>query len=495
MVSSDALELGQVARRLIDEVCERLTADAVALWLRGEDGSELRLAGAVGLHHRETLVQLAHRPSARVADWLVPRRVPAALTLKRNYAAGERAWLAAEDVHSLLAVPVTVGETSFGVLAAFRRRRPFPVGSLSRAAGLAAAAAPLLHATSRLEAQRTRAERAETVLDVANILAGSTNLELALEAVARRTAQAVGAARWHVSLSTSAPTDARDAASALVLPISGKDGAIATLTLIGPPGRAWSPAAVELAAAVAAQVGRAAEQHDVVQRRAVRALAELASGAAHHLNNLLTVVVGRVQLVLRSTGDERVQRTLTVAEKAARDAADVVQQLQQFARVRGVRQPRPVRVDQLVTEVVSASQRRALRTPLTKVDVETRLADVPPIAGDAAALREALGRIVDNAMEAMPAGGRLLIETRASQTAVTIAVTDTGVGMSAAVRVRAMQPFFTTKGVKATGLGLSVAYGIVRSHGGDLAIRSAEAAGTTVTMTLPCGSGSGAQES
>src|SRR5919109_3459249 len=122
MVSSDALELGQVARRLIDDVCERLTADAVALWLRGEDGSELRLAGAVGLHHRETLAQLAHRPSARVADWLVPRRVPAALTLKRNYAAGERAWLAAEDVHSLLAVPVTVGETSFGVLAAFRRR-------------------------------------------------------------------------------------------------------------------------------------------------------------------------------------------------------------------------------------------------------------------------------------------------------------------------------------------------------------------------------------
>jgi ABC-2 type transport system ATP-binding protein len=104
---------------------------------------------------------------------------------------------------------------------------------------------------------------------------------------------------------------------------------------------------------------------------------------------------------------------------------------------------------------------------------------------DAAALREALRHILANAMEAMPTGGRLLIETRASDASVSILISDTGVGMSPAVRLRAVEPFFTTKGLKVTGLGLSVAYGIVRSHGGDIAIRSAQGSGTTVIVTLP----------
>jgi signal transduction histidine kinase len=265
----------------------------------------------------------------------------------------------------------------------------------------------------------------------------------------------------------------------------GEAGVVGTLTLGGRPARGWSPAAVDLAVEVAALVARALEQQDVVQREALRALGELASGAAHHLNNLLTVVVGRVQLVLRSTDDERVQRTLAIVEKAAKDGADIVHQLQQFSRGRAVREPRPVRVDQLLAEVVATAQRSSPRTPLTKVDVDTRLGDVPAVAGDAAALREALRHILANAMDAMPTGGRLLIETRASDASVSIVISDTGVGMSPAVRLRAVEPFFTTKGLKVTGLGLSVAYGIVRSHGGDIAIRSAQGSGTTVIVTLP----------
>jgi signal transduction histidine kinase len=159
--------------------------------------------------------------------------------------------------------------------------------------------------------------------------------------------------------------------------------------------------------------------------------------------------------------------------------------MQQFSHVRPVRQPRPVSVDRLLTESLALAHGRWPRTPLTKVDVDSRLGGVPPIAGDATALREALGHIIDNAMDAMPRGGRLLVETRASGTTVTLAITDTGIGMSEAVRLHALEPFFTTKGLKATGLGLSVAYGVVRSHGGELTISSAEGAGTTVTITLP----------
>jgi CheY-like chemotaxis protein len=77
------------------------------------------------------------------------------------------------------------------------------------------------------------------------------------------------------------------------------------------------------------------------------------------------------------------------------------------------------------------------------------------------------------------------VETRTGPGVVIVLVTDTGVGMSGSVQSRAPEPFFTNKGVKATGLGLSVAYGIVRSHGGDVTIESVEGAGTTVTITLP----------
>ena len=488
MASSQPLDLGDVVRGLIDDASERLAADAVAVWLRGEDGSELSLARAAGFQHRATLTEVAHRPSARLRDWLAARRLPAAITLKPADATGERAWLAAEGVHSLLAVPLPGGDTPLGVLAAFRRRRPFPVGSLGRAATLATTMASLVDAVRQFETHRTRAERAETLLEVADILRASANLDVALDEVGRRTARAIGASRWDVSLSTSvaaADTGDRSAVNELSVPITGEAGAVGTLTLGGQPDRGWSPAAVDLALDVAALVGRALEQQDLIQREALRALGELASGAAHHLNNLLTVVVGRVQLVLRSTDDARVQRTLAIVEKAAKDGAEIVYQLQQFSRVRAVREPQPVRVDQLIAEVLAAAPGSWPRTPLTKVDIDTRLVAVPAIAGDAAALREALRHLLANAMEAMPTGGRLLVETRASETSVSIVISDTGVGMSPGVRLRAAEPFYTTKGLKVTGLGLSVAYGIVRSHGGDIVLRSARGSGTTVIVTLP----------
>ena len=110
---------------------------------------------------------------------------------------------------------------------------------------------------------------------------------------------------------------------------------------------------------------------------------------------------------------------------------------------------------------------------------------MPPVAGDPAALRELLTNLVLNAVDALPHGGRITVETRVDGAAVVLAVGDTGVGMSDEVRRRAHEPFFTTKGVKATGLGLSVAYGIARRHGGELTIASAEGGGTTVVVQLP----------
>jgi CheY-like chemotaxis protein/anti-sigma regulatory factor (Ser/Thr protein kinase) len=127
----------------------------------------------------------------------------------------------------------------------------------------------------------------------------------------------------------------------------------------------------------------------------------------------------------------------------------------------------------------------AARASGIEIRVDTVLGPVAPIAGDATAMRELLTNLVLNAVDALPAGGRITIETRMEGDAVVLVVTDTGVGMPADVRRRAHEPFFTTKGVKATGLGLSVAYGIARRHGGELTLESEPGLGTTAAVRLP----------
>jgi CheY-like chemotaxis protein/anti-sigma regulatory factor (Ser/Thr protein kinase) len=195
-----------------------------------------------------------------------------------------------------------------------------------------------------------------------------------------------------------------------------------------------------------------------------------------------------VQLLLRTVEDERVRRPLAIIEKAAKDGAEVVRRLQQFSRTRQVGRLRAVSLDDVARDVLGLTRghwQDGARARGVSIEVESLLGGVPPVEGDAAALREAVTNLVLNAVDAMPAGGWLTVATRAEGDRVALVVTDTGVGMSESVRLKAHEPFFTTKGVKATGLGLSVAYGIVRSHGGELTLDSAAGRGTTVALTLP----------
>jgi signal transduction histidine kinase len=229
-------------------------------------------------------------------------------------------------------------------------------------------------------------------------------------------------------------------------------------------------------------------QRRLIQGETLRALGELAGGAAHHLNNLLTIVVGRIQLLRRMVDEERLARSLEIVERAAQDGAEVVRRLQQFAGMRRTAEPHEVDLDQIVTDVLELTRGRwqdPARAPGTEIIVESRMAPLPPLPGDAAALREMLTNLVLNAVDALPRGGRLTVEAASIDDQVLVSVSDTGVGMSEEVRQRAHEPFFTTKGVKATGLGLSVAFGIARRHGGELTVQSEEGLGTTIRVTLP----------
>ena len=214
----------------------------------------------------------------------------------------------------------------------------------------------------------------------------------------------------------------------------------------------------------------------------------LASGVAHHLNNLLAVVLGRIEFLLQDTKEPRSVRSLKTAQRASLDAADVVRQLRSFGQTSPISEAVPLNLNQVAQEVFELTRRHwqdETRSGGTQIRASVEPGSIPTILGDPLSLREVLTSLFINAVKALPDGGQITVRTWASPQGVLCSVADTGVGMSKEVRERALQPFFTTKGPRSRGLGLSVAYAIVQAHGGDLAIDSAEGRGTTVTICLP----------
>jgi len=246
-----------------------------------------------------------------------------------------------------------------------------------------------------------------------------------------------------------------------------------------------------------------AAQDQLVQTKTLRAVGELAAGMAHHLNNLLAVMLLQIDLLLAKTQPSEDRHALEMDRQALErvaktilSAADVVRRVLEFGRMQPGSEAAPVEVVDL-TEL--AQDTLELTRPLWEgqarsrgIQIQVALKPEPaaPVSGDESALREVLLNVLLNAIDALPEGGKITIETWVSGQWVYCAVTDTGAGMSKEVRERALEPFFTTKGTESTGLGLSLAYGIIQRHGGHLAIESAEGKGTIVTISLPLGASS-----
>jgi GAF domain-containing protein/ActR/RegA family two-component response regulator len=233
----------------------------------------------------------------------------------------------------------------------------------------------------------------------------------------------------------------------------------------------------------------AAAQDHLVRTEKLRALGEMASGVAHDFNNLLAAILGRTQLLLRFIEESKFRQWLQVIERSAMDGAQTVRRLQEFARVRRDQPLVPVDLNQVVHDALEITQSRwreeALRRGVN-VAVQTRLTPLSPVAGDPAELREAMTNLILNAVDAMPEGGTLTLTTAALMDGeVELAVSDTGVGMSEAVRQKIFDPFFTTKGPQGTGLGLAMTYGIVSRHGARITVDSQEGRGSTFRIVFP----------
>ena len=231
---------------------------------------------------------------------------------------------------------------------------------------------------------------------------------------------------------------------------------------------------------------RILEQFTKIEK--LSALGELASGVAHDFNNTLAGILGRAQLLQAHSKDAKeVERGLDIIIKTAKDGAHTVKRIQDFARQRRDHDFELVAVDQLLTDVSELTRprwRNRAEAADVFINLDLSIATKAMVMGDASELREVLVNIVFNAVDAMPAGGRITLSATESDEQVEIRVTDSGIGMTEEVRSRIFDPFFTTKGKAGMGLGLAVSYGIICRHEGSLEVESEVGRGTSFVIKL-----------
>jgi PAS domain S-box-containing protein len=222
----------------------------------------------------------------------------------------------------------------------------------------------------------------------------------------------------------------------------------------------------------------------------LRALGELASGVAHDFNNLLGAILGRVQLLRGRNFPDREDREMAVIERAARDGRETVRRIQEFSRIRADRPFRPVDLPKILRDAVEITRTRwksEAERRNVKIEVRMDCEPVPPILGNATELREVFTNLILNAVDAMPQGGEVRLGCSRQGGLVRVEVEDNGVGMTEEIRRHLFDPFYTTKGQSGTGLGMSVAYGIITRHDGTVDVETTLGSGTRFVLEFPAG--------
>ncbi len=220
----------------------------------------------------------------------------------------------------------------------------------------------------------------------------------------------------------------------------------------------------------------------------LRALGQLASGVAHDFNNSLAAILGRAQLLRRQTKDDALLRNLEIIQTAAEDAAATVRRIQTFARKSPAREFELLNVGTLLNDAIEITRTRweneaRLRGLEYEVKLETSGDEFT--YGSASELREVFVNLIVNAVDAMPKGGKLAIGCLREGKRLRLQFADNGTGMPEDVRQKIFEPFFSTKGVHGTGLGLSVSYSIIERHDGLISVSSEIGRGTVFSIDLP----------
>jgi PAS domain S-box-containing protein len=236
-------------------------------------------------------------------------------------------------------------------------------------------------------------------------------------------------------------------------------------------------------------------QQAIMQQERLKALGQMASGIAHDINNALSPVSLYTEAMLETESglSPSGRGQLEIIQRAVEDVGQTIGKMREFYRLRETQlETEPVQLNELVAQVLELTKARWSDMAMQRgvvIKVETAPApELAPILGVPSEIREALVNLVFNAIDAMPEGGVLTVRTTQASTetggAVRVEVADSGVGMDAEARRRCLEPFFTTKGERGTGLGLAMVYGVAQRHGAELDIQSTPGAGTTVALTF-----------
>lgn len=308
--------------------------------------------------------------------------------------------------------------------------------------------------------------------------------------------------------------------SALAVPLMVENELFGVLLAARKQRTNFSGEEVEFLGMLAGQVALAAHQarlHDqlqgaydelrqtqiaVMQQERLRALGQMASGIAHDINNALCPIVVYSDFLLQDTSqfNDTTIRNLQNIKTAGEDIAHIVCRMREFYRRRDKSDSlNAVHLNKIANQVADLTRPRWRDIPQASgvvIQLETDLDQhLPEITGNESELREALTNLVLNSVDAMPEGGKLTIRTRAGGadkssslsggSYVIVELSDTGIGMDEETRRRCLEPFFSTKGKRGTGLGLAMVYGIVERHEGSIEIESAVGQGTTVRLIFP----------
>jgi PAS domain S-box-containing protein len=228
----------------------------------------------------------------------------------------------------------------------------------------------------------------------------------------------------------------------------------------------------------------------MLQAEKLAALGTMAGGVAHDFNNLLMAILGNIQLILPQVQEEEILRRLKNIEKAVHDGANTVRRLQKFTESDRHHQLIPIAADvnEAIKDVVEMTRPRwknAMEKHGHTIQFKMNFGPNCYTRIHVSDFREVLTNLVFNAIEAMPEGGTITISTKPLKDMVVMEVADTGIGMSQDLAAKIFDPFYTTKGIGNSGLGLSVSWSLIARAGGEIQVTSKSGKGSLFTIKLP----------
>ncbi len=229
----------------------------------------------------------------------------------------------------------------------------------------------------------------------------------------------------------------------------------------------------------------------LIQSEKLKSIGTLSAGVSHEFNNILAIISGNVQLMKEAYKDHGgLTKALGTINKAVDDGAQISRKILKFTKTESDTEGfESFDIRNLITQSLDfTSPRWKNEAQANGVDYKIMvdgMKSVSPIMCNPAELREVFINIINNSLDAMPDGGNLLFSTWSNDNTVIVSISDTGDGMSEETKKSIFDPFFTTKTAVGTGLGMSLSYGIITRHGGNITVESEVGKGTKFTMQFP----------